>query len=90
MDFVQHFYRCLNFMRYKKVEADFVSIHGDPVLQTHYESLEKSGAKWFTREIFFLYRAALGKSASFNVTGSKGTFNYVSYAVSKYQVAKKV
>lgn len=90
MDFLQHFYRCLNFMRFKEVEANFVSIHSDPVLQTYFESLEVSGANWFTREIFFLFWVALDKSASLRLTGSKDTFNYVSYAVSKYQEAKKV
>lgn len=39
-EFASHFQRCLNFMRYKEVESDFCSIHGQPVLQTHFKRLE--------------------------------------------------
>ncbi|KAJ1386339.1 FAR1 DNA-binding domain [Sesbania bispinosa] len=33
-DFLQHFQRCLNHMRFKEKEDDFTSIHGEPVIQT--------------------------------------------------------
>lgn len=33
-EFLHHFFRCLNYMRYKEAKLDFTSYHGEPVLQT--------------------------------------------------------
>ncbi|KAJ1425081.1 MULE transposase domain [Sesbania bispinosa] len=44
-------WRCLTHMRFKEKEDDFVSIHGDPVMQTEVESLEWSAAKVYIRRM---------------------------------------
>jgi hypothetical protein len=53
LEFLHHYFRCLSFMRYKEVEADFSSIHGEIVMQTEFHSLERSAANVYTRDIFF-------------------------------------
>ncbi|RYR21495.1 hypothetical protein Ahy_B03g066802 [Arachis hypogaea] len=41
VDFIKHFKRCLTYLRYKEVEADYVSISGLSVLKTALEPLER-------------------------------------------------
>ncbi|XP_058784159.1 protein FAR1-RELATED SEQUENCE 5-like [Vicia villosa] len=55
LEFLQHFFRAMSYMRYKEVEADFSSAHGEPVFQTQLQDLEKSIANIYTREIFFFF-----------------------------------
>lgn len=38
-DFLQHFTRYVNYMRFKEVEADFSFVYGDAVLKTNFHSL---------------------------------------------------
>lgn len=66
-------------MRYREVEADFCSTHGEPVIQTHLEYLERSAAAVYTREIFVLFRPVLERSSTCIVVmvGRSGsTFHY--------------
>jgi hypothetical protein len=88
-DLLLHFHRCLNYMRYKEVEADFASNYGDPVLQTRFRSLESCAGKLFTREIFFIFRKFLARSAEMVVTASNQTYTCFIYRVCKYQASKQ-
>jgi hypothetical protein len=45
LDFLQQYFRWLNYMRYREIQADFASSFGDPVLQTQHKCLEMSTAK---------------------------------------------
>ncbi|KAJ1417392.1 Zinc finger, PMZ-type [Sesbania bispinosa] len=67
-DFLQHFQRCLNHMRFKEKEDDYTSIHGEPVIQTQFEALERSAAKVYTRRVFFLFRRVLFRASKLIVT----------------------
>ncbi|TKY53899.1 FAR1-RELATED SEQUENCE 5 [Spatholobus suberectus] len=88
-ELLQHFYRCLNFMRYREVEADFESIHGQSVLRTHFQNLERYAANVFTREIFNLFRPILDRSGTVRVVGCKKSFEYLIYTVSKYESSQR-
>lgn len=85
MDFLQHFFRCLNYMRYKEVEADFESIHGEPVLQTELKGLEKSAATLYTKEVFMLFRPVLQRVCTTNVDGFSETGTRYIFTVTKYR-----
>ncbi|KAJ1387157.1 FAR1 DNA-binding domain [Sesbania bispinosa] len=74
-DFLQHFFQCVDHMRFKEIEDDFASIHGDPVLQTSLQDLEESAAKFLTREVFFLFRPVLQKTALIWTKGAKDMVN---------------
>ncbi|RYR08057.1 hypothetical protein Ahy_B05g075603 [Arachis hypogaea] len=41
-EFVQHFQRCLSYMRHREDLADFKSSTGQPVMQTHFQQLERA------------------------------------------------
>lgn len=85
MDFLKHFFRCLNYMRYKEVEADFESVHGEPVLQTQLQGLESSAASLYTKEVFMLFRPVLQRAYTTMVDGyTKTTTSYI-YTVTKYR-----
>ncbi|KAJ1394081.1 MULE transposase domain [Sesbania bispinosa] len=60
-DFLQNFHHCLEYFRYKEIEADYASLVGQPVLRTNLHALERSTSRLFTREIFKLIRPALAK-----------------------------
>ena len=83
-DFLLHYHRCLNFMRYREVQADFESDYGEPVLCTRFPKLELSGAKVFTKEIFCKYQIIINRSSAMIVSGSKETCGYYIYTVNKY------
>ncbi|RYR04324.1 hypothetical protein Ahy_B06g084000 [Arachis hypogaea] len=59
IEFVTNFQRCVRFLRDNEDELEFRSCYGTPVLQTQFVKLEKSGAKRFTREMFWRYRESL-------------------------------
>ncbi|KAJ1425085.1 protein FAR1-RELATED SEQUENCE 5-like [Sesbania bispinosa] len=61
VDFLQNFHHCLEYFRYKEIEADYASLVGQPVLQTNLHALERSASRLFKREIFKLFRPALAK-----------------------------
>lgn len=89
-DFLLHFHRALNFMRFKEVEADFATDYGELVLQTTFQSLERHASKVFTRELFFMFRDILARSSAMVVNGNcKETCTYRIYLVSKYQVSQR-
>ncbi|KAJ1431887.1 Zinc finger, PMZ-type [Sesbania bispinosa] len=67
-DFLQHFQCCLNHMRFKEKEDDYTSIHGESVIQTQFEALERSAAKVYTRRVFFLFRRVLFRASELIVT----------------------
>ncbi|KAJ1426956.1 Zinc finger, PMZ-type [Sesbania bispinosa] len=80
-DFLQHFFQCVDHMRFKEIEDDFASIHGDPVLQTSLHDLEESAAKFLTREVFFLFRPVLEKAAMMSVIGCKELYSSYVYTI---------
>ncbi|KAJ1381169.1 Zinc finger, PMZ-type [Sesbania bispinosa] len=82
-DFIQHFDRLLNYMRHKELECDFDSCNGERVLQTNFDSLERSGEKQFTKDIFMLFRKVLNKACRYNVVRSREMASYSVYTVSK-------
>ncbi|XP_025640608.1 protein FAR1-RELATED SEQUENCE 5-like [Arachis hypogaea] len=53
-EFVQHFQHCLSYMQHRKDLADFKSSTGQPVIQTHFQKLERSLATIYTRQIFYV------------------------------------
>lgn len=72
-DFLLNFHRCLNYMRFKEVEADFSSNYGDSVLQTRFQSMQRCAGKLFTRELFSIFRDILARSADMVVTACNQT-----------------
>jgi hypothetical protein len=52
LEFLHQFFRCLNYMRYAELEADFGSVHGDPILETQLPLIEKVAGELYTREVF--------------------------------------
>ncbi|RYR26764.1 hypothetical protein Ahy_B02g061060 isoform C [Arachis hypogaea] len=53
VDFIKHFKRCLTYLRYKEVEADYVSISGLPVLKTTLEHLERAARMKVVQDVAF-------------------------------------
>lgn len=88
-DFVHHFNRCLNYLRYMVDEANYESIRGEQVLQTTFPDLERSGSSVFTREIFFIFRDLLRRSGAMTVADGKRTSSNTMYKVEKYRVHGK-
>ncbi|QHO00100.1 Protein FAR1-RELATED SEQUENCE [Arachis hypogaea] len=84
VDFIKHFKRCLTYLRYKEVEADYVSISGLPVLKTALEPLERSASNFYTREIFFIFRGMLVRAARMKVVQDVAFDSFVLYTISKY------
>ncbi|KAJ1388544.1 Zinc finger, PMZ-type [Sesbania bispinosa] len=84
-EFLQHYYCCLTHMRYKEVQDDFKSVHGEPVVRTSFASLEKSASKVYTREVFRLFRSVLERAAHVKVVRWKEKFPCFIYTVSKYR-----
>ncbi|XP_025628901.1 protein FAR1-RELATED SEQUENCE 5-like [Arachis hypogaea] len=83
-DFVEHFDRCVAYIRFKDSLADFECAHGVPVMQTHLLSLEKSAANLYTREVFFLFRPIIIRSGSMKVLDCIDVGSYMLYTVVKY------
>lgn len=84
LEFVRHFFRWLNYMRFREVEADFTSSFGEPVLQSQLYPLEKSASKIYTREIFNLLVPVFKRACTCSVidikqSGSKFNYNVVRY-----------
>ncbi|RYQ86375.1 hypothetical protein Ahy_B10g106044 [Arachis hypogaea] len=84
VDFIKHFKRCLTYLRYKEVEADYVSISGLPVLKTALEPLERSASNFYTRELFFIFRPMLVRAARMKVVQDMAFDSFVLYTISKY------
>ncbi|KAL4396811.1 hypothetical protein AHAS_Ahas01G0129200 [Arachis hypogaea] len=83
-EFVQHFQRCLSYMRHREDLTDFKSSTGQPVMQTHFQQLERSAATIYTRQIFMLFRSMLHKASTLKVIYEKETSSCKIYQVSKF------
>ncbi|KAJ1396222.1 Zinc finger, PMZ-type [Sesbania bispinosa] len=70
-------------IRFKEKEDDFASLHGDSVLQTKYPSIEKSVAKYLTKELFMKCRYFINKAADFVVVGCSKTLTVSIFTVCK-------
>ncbi|QHO16836.1 Protein FAR1-RELATED SEQUENCE [Arachis hypogaea] len=84
VDFIKHFKRCLTYLRYKEVEADYVSIFGLPVLKTTLEPLKRSATNFYTREIFFIFQPMLVRAARMKVVQDVAFDSFVLYTIAKY------
>jgi hypothetical protein len=84
VDFLQHFLRWLNYVRYREIEADYASSFGDPVLQTQHRKLEKSASRIYTRSVFKQFRPVLERSSRCKVEGDVRSGSIFTYNVFKY------
>jgi hypothetical protein len=84
LEFLHQFFRCLNYMRYSELEADFASVHGDPILETPLPILEKVAGQLYTREVFLLFQPVLRRACSCTVVDSRETVSYFFYTVMRY------
>ena len=55
VEFLHHFQRALNHLRYNKAKADYKSLHIEPMLITTLRSIEKSGATTYTVEALWVF-----------------------------------
>lgn len=85
-EFLQHFQRCLNYMRNNEQEADLNSCTGEVVLQTCLPTLETEAAKIYTIAMFNVFRKRLMDLGCVNVVGCAKKANLVIFTVSKYTV----
>ncbi|XP_057418103.1 protein FAR1-RELATED SEQUENCE 12-like [Lotus japonicus] len=89
LEFVQHFHRCLSYMRYKELDADFKSGFGDLPLQTNFKGLERSAARILTREVFNLFVPAISLASGMLVTELKRAVGDKRYKVVQYRKESK-
>ncbi|XP_057430837.1 protein FAR1-RELATED SEQUENCE 5-like [Lotus japonicus] len=88
-EFLKHFERCLNFMRFREVEADLASVVGKPPLETPFKQLEKSAASLYTPAIFEKFRGVILKAFLVYVSGRKMTACFQIFTVSKFRTPSK-
>ncbi|XP_057452577.1 protein FAR1-RELATED SEQUENCE 5-like [Lotus japonicus] len=88
-EFLKHFQRCLNFMRFREVEADLASVVGKAPLETPFKQLEKSAAALYTPAIFDKFRAIIVKAFLVYVSGRKLTATFQIFTVSKFRTPSK-
>ncbi|KAJ1397232.1 Zinc finger, PMZ-type [Sesbania bispinosa] len=84
VDFLQNYHHCLEYFRYKEIEADYRTLLGEPVLQTNLHALERSASRMFTKEIFKLFRPALSRGSTVMVKSCRELMSQTIYTVSKY------
>jgi hypothetical protein len=84
LEFLQQFFRCLNYMRYSELESDFASVHGDPVLETPLPLLERAAAELYTREVFLLFQPVLRRACTCTVIDSRQAVSYYFFTVIRY------
>ncbi|KAK2351779.1 protein FAR1-RELATED SEQUENCE [Trifolium repens] len=84
LEFLHQFFRCLNYMRYTELEADFGSVHGDPVLETPLSLLERVVAQLYTREVFLLFQPVLRRACTCTVVDSRQSVSYYFFTVMRY------
>jgi len=75
----------VNYVRYREIEADYVSSFGETVLQTQHKSLEKSASKIYTRSVFKQFRPVLERSSRCKVEGDVRSGSIFTYNVFKYR-----
>ncbi|KAJ1417013.1 MULE transposase domain [Sesbania bispinosa] len=88
-EFVQHFQRCLCYMRYKEEEDDFACMLGEAVFRTNSQSLERSTSTHFTRNIFFICRKVLFRTTQDFVVACRESAMWNIYTIKKYQIGGK-
>jgi hypothetical protein len=71
-------------MRYTELEADFGSVHGDPVLETPLPLLERVVAQLYTREVFLLFQPVLRRACTCTVVDSRQSVSYYFFTVMRY------
>jgi len=69
--FLKQYFRCLNYMRFRELEADFGSSNGQPVLETHMPIIERVAGELYTREMFLLFQPVLSRACSCTVADSR-------------------
>jgi hypothetical protein len=84
LEFLHQFFRCLNYMRYTELEADFSSVHGDPVLESPLPLLERAAAELYTRQVFLLFQPVLRRACTCTVIDSRQAVSYYFYTVIRY------
>ncbi|XP_025684705.1 protein FAR1-RELATED SEQUENCE 5-like [Arachis hypogaea] len=85
LDFITNFQRCVDFLRDKEEELDFRSFYGTPVLQTHFQEIERSAATLYTREVFYRFRETLKRVVRFNIIDREDCENGCCYVIQKYR-----
>ncbi|KAJ1383472.1 Zinc finger, PMZ-type [Sesbania bispinosa] len=88
-DFLQHYHRCVSHMRFREIEDEFSCLHGQPVLQSSFPSLEKSASKYYTKRIFSLFCIVLDKVSGMTVIGCTEVLMYLIYTVRKITSGKE-
>ncbi|XP_057418155.1 protein FAR1-RELATED SEQUENCE 5-like [Lotus japonicus] len=88
-EFVQHFHRCLNYLRYKEIESDFNSSYGKIVPKTKVRDLEKSAAAQFTKGVFLKFRMVLERLGTMIVLGFEENMTCTNYIVTNYPAKDK-
>lgn len=85
LDFLKHFFRWLEYIRYREFEADFASTsYTEPVLQTHYRSLEKPGSILFTKEMHKIFCQVLQRACNCFVAGRRNSGTTFMHIVCRY------
>ncbi|XP_057452449.1 protein FAR1-RELATED SEQUENCE 5-like [Lotus japonicus] len=85
VEFVQHYQRCIDLMRFKEVCADFESSHGEHSLEMPLRLIERLASKIDTTNIFFKVRTVLRKALTTRVVVFKQNLICTIYSVSKYR-----
>ncbi|RYR28306.1 hypothetical protein Ahy_B01g052421 isoform E [Arachis hypogaea] len=83
-EFVEHFQHYLEFMRRRKLVADYKSAYGEPVVKTKLEAIEQFAATVYTREVFELFREVLMLASNIRVVSTKRTSACVLFEVAMY------
>ncbi|XP_072056372.1 protein FAR1-RELATED SEQUENCE 5-like [Arachis hypogaea] len=81
VEFIQHFNRCVDHIRWKEVQADLASVNGRPSMQTCFQQLERSDANVYTLSIFHMFQPIFVRAASMKVINMRQTGSYVIYSV---------
>ncbi|QHN91741.1 Protein FAR1-RELATED SEQUENCE [Arachis hypogaea] len=80
-EFIQHFNRCVDHIRWKEVQADLASVNGRPSMQTCFQQLERSAANVYTLSVFYMFQPILVRAVSTKVINMRQTGSYVIYSV---------
>ena len=83
-NFMENFFRYLSYQRFRELEANFDSLHGDQVLLTPLKRLERSASNIYTKNIFLLLRRGLQRALILRVNVYKETSTCVICFVTKY------
>jgi hypothetical protein len=84
LEFLQQYFRCLNYLRFSELEGDFGSIHGEPVLEIPLPIIERVVGTVYTREVFLFFQPVLRRACTCTVVDSSQTLSCYFYTVTKY------